>query len=368
MKKHIMTKVIALASLFAVSVMMPVYGASKKPITSISLAIDAQILPGTDIGDEDIEIDSKNDKYSIDGYTVSNSGSVWESGMVPEIQVMLTANDDFYFKSLPKNKIRMRGDGEIKKGVIKNSSSTVVLTVQIPMSVPDIEEVKLSDEGIANWKAVPNTGTYELLFYKNETASVTPVVVTTNSYNCRARFGKTNTNTSYKVKVRAVNAQDETKKGKWTESNSIYITREKAENFRCYPNGGTGSWKQTEDGRYRYERADGTYPAGTWEELSGLWYFFDEEGYMKTGWIDWSGKSYYCLDSGEMLKDADTPDGAYVGEDGAKVVEDSTNDAGEDGTDTGENSAKTETEEDPDEAMRKEWNRLQGKDNDSDDD
>lgn len=352
LRKQVMA--LAFGTAFSLMPFLSTYAASKKPITSISLSIDAEIMPGTDIGEEDIEIDSKNEKYSIDGYTVSNSGSTWEADMVPEIQVTLTAGENFYFKSIPKSKIGLRGDGEITKGSIKDSSTTMVLTVQLPMSVPDIEEVQLSNEGIATWKAVAKAGKYELLFYKNGTAAVTPIVVNTNSYNCRERFGKTNANTSYSVKVRAVNAQDEAKKGRWTESNSISVTKEKAENFRQYPNGGTGNWKQAEDGRYRYERADGTYPAGAWEELSGLWYFFDEEGYMKTGWIDWEGKSYYCLDSGEMLKNADTPDGAHVGEDGAKI----------------EKSAVTgaEEQEDPDEAMRKEWNRLQGKDTEDDED
>lgn len=204
--------VLAFGAVFSLMPFLSTYAASKKPITSISLSIDAEIMPGTDIGEEDIEIDSKNEKYSIDGYTVSNSGSTWEADMVPEIQVTLTAGENFYFKSIPKSKIGLRGDGEITKGSIKDSSTTMVLTVQLPMSVPDIEEVQLSNEGIATWKAVAKAGKYELLFYKNGTAAVTPIVVNTNSYNCRERFGKTNANTSYSVKVRAVNAQDEAKR------------------------------------------------------------------------------------------------------------------------------------------------------------
>lgn len=142
-------------------------------------------------------------------------------------------------------------------------------------------------------------------------------------------------------------------KGKWTESNSIYVDKEKAGEFRRYPDGGTGSWKQTDDGRYWYERADGTYPQNAWEELSDRWYYFDESGYMKTGWIDWEGRAYYCTESGEMLKDAETPDGQRVGSDGAKI----------------EKSAVTGAkEEDPDEAMRKEWAQLQGDETEDEDD
>ena len=342
---------LSLGMFFSFAPVVSSYAASKKPITSVSLTIDAEIMPGTDIGAEDIEIESRNERYSVDGYTVSNSGSIWEADMTPEIQVTLTAHENYYFKSIPKSKIGIRGEGEVTKGAIKDSSNTMVLTVQLSMSVPDIEEVKLSNDGIATWKAVAKAGKYEVLFYKNGTAAVTPVVTNTNSYNCRERFGKTNATTSYSVKVRAVNVQDESKKGRWTESNSISVSREQAQNFRAHPEGGTGSWKQAEDGRYRYERADGTYPVNVWEELSGLWYYFGEDGYMKTGWIEWEGKSYYCLDSGEMLRNADTPDGQHVGEDGAKIEKSTVTGAGE---------------EDPDEAMRKEWDRLQGRDGEDD--
>ena len=45
--------------------------------------------------------------------------------------------------------------------------------------------------------------------------------------------------------------------------------------------------------------------------IDGKWYFFDSKGYMVTGWIDWSGKSYYCMpESGDMLVNAMVPDGS----------------------------------------------------------
>ena len=31
------------------------------------------------------------------------------------------------------------------------------------------------------------------------------------------------------------------------------------------------------------------------------WYFFDENGYMKTGWIHWNEKDYFCDETGAML-------------------------------------------------------------------
>ncbi|MBP3926204.1 MAG: hypothetical protein J6D13_03345, partial [Clostridium sp.] len=48
-------------------------------------------------------------------------------------------------------------------------------------------------------------------------------------------------------------------------------------------------------------------------------YYFDEVGYMKTGWILWNSKWYYCGSDGAMLANTTTPDGYYVGSDGAWI-------------------------------------------------
>lgn len=40
---------------------------------------------------------------------------------------------------------------------------------------------------------------------------------------------------------------------------------------------------------------------------------------MKTGWIPWGGKLYYCGDNGSMLVSTITPDGFTVGADGARI-------------------------------------------------
>ena len=53
-----------------------------------------------------------------------------------------------------------------------------------------------------------------------------------------------------------------------------------------------------------------------WLELEGQWYFFDENGYMKTGWIEWNGKKYYCNKAGVMQKNTTTPDGYILDENG----------------------------------------------------
>lgn len=43
------------------------------------------------------------------------------------------------------------------------------------------------------------------------------------------------------------------------------------------------------------------------------------ENGMKTGWIHWNEKDYFCDETGAMLVNTVTPDGASVGEDGARL-------------------------------------------------
>ena len=59
----------------------------------------------------------------------------------------------------------------------------------------------------------------------------------------------------------------------------------------------TGSWRQGPDDTRFYLYEDGTYPHGGWALIDDVYYYFDEEGYL--------------------LRDAWTPDGYYVGSDGA---------------------------------------------------
>ena len=320
----------AMAGIFAAMCAFPGYAASRKKITSVTLTIKADIEPNTDFGMENIEIDSSSSRYSVDGYDILNEGFTWTEDMTPEIRITLTADDDYYFTALTKDKVTLKGGAEFKKSTRQQSSSVLLLDVTLSSlqnSLKDMEGITLSDNGIATWPAISTAGSYEVRVYREGKIVGTSLETNTNSANCRERMMKPNE--TYMVKVRAVNKYDPTVKGDWTESNSVYISGEKVAQFKADPNasnvntasGTTGEWKQEADERWWYRRADGTYPANKWEELGGKWYFFDENGYMKTGWIDWEGKSYYCSENGDMLTNCMTPDNYLVGEDGAWIAQ-----------------------------------------------
>ena len=57
-----------------------------------------------------------------------------------------------------------------------------------------------------------------------------------------------------------------------------------------------GTWKKNEKG-FWFSAPDGSYPKASWEKIlyqgKPQWFFFNDEGYMATGWILDKGKWYY---------------------------------------------------------------------------
>ena len=65
-----------------------------------------------------------------------------------------------------------------------------------------------------------------------------------------------------------------------------------------------------------YLNDDGTMRTG-WLQYEGNWYYFGDDGIMQTSrWVQDEENWYYLNDDGTMLRDAYTPDGYYVDENG----------------------------------------------------
>ena len=94
-----------------------------------------------------------------------------------------------------------------------------------------------------------------------------------------------------------------------------------------------GKWVSNSVGKW-YEYSDGTYENSGFKKIENETYYFTSNGYVKTGWLpvnnnwyffknsgcmitsNWAG-SYYMDSEGKMKTNAFTPDGYYVGADGA---------------------------------------------------
>jgi hypothetical protein len=77
--------------------------------------------------------------------------------------------------------------------------------------------------------------------------------------------------------------------------------------------GVNAEWKQDSNGWWNTE---GDSYSVDWKYIAGKWYYFGEDGYMKTGWIKYDDKSYYLNSDGSMAHDT-TIDGLTLGSDGA---------------------------------------------------
>jgi len=61
-----------------------------------------------------------------------------------------------------------------------------------------------------------------------------------------------------------------------------------------------GQWV-LKDGNWMYKTDNGTYKSNTWfQDTDKVWYHFDENGCMQTGWLSDSGVWYYLNSSGAM--------------------------------------------------------------------
>ena len=64
-----------------------------------------------------------------------------------------------------------------------------------------------------------------------------------------------------------------------------------------------GNWERTEDGIWKFRQARGTYAANRWGLVDGLWYYFDREGRMLTGWQFINNQWYYlCREEDSKTK------------------------------------------------------------------
>ena len=82
--------------------------------------------------------------------------------------------------------------------------------------------------------------------------------------------------------------------------------------------GTNGHWCLDQNGWW-YEYNNHTYPYNCWQCIGGLYYCFDESGYLRYGWIYWDNKWYYTGLDGALMANTRTPDGYYVGGDGVWI-------------------------------------------------
>lgn len=287
--------------------------AAKKKITTVNLTVEAEVIPGGSVFEQQVEIIVKNNNITVGGYEFTNKGFQWSEQDIPRIEVTLYPENDYSF-SVPSSGIKIQGGTLVGR---KTEDSNLILTIDLPRageSIQNVEKVEWISSTAAGWSEAIGAGTYEVKLYRD--GKTVGTVKTTGLTTMDFGTSLTRPGT-YTVRVRPVNKVKAENKGDWTESASKSVDEAQAANNRSTAS--DMGWKQDHIGWW-YKNGDGSYTVSNWQNINGQWYYFNESGYMATGWIDWNGKQYYCdTTGGHMLANTQTPDGAAVGPDGARL-------------------------------------------------
>ena len=303
-----------LAAAMAAGMAVPAYADDDddedlEPVGEIVLSFSSDIEAGDEGGDVDVTLESSN--CSIEEVEVTNDKGWWSGGDEPKVKVTLNADDGYYFDKGGRSAFDLSGeDVKYKSSTRKEDKEVMVLTVilgELDEGDLDIGELDWNEEyGIAQWEENYQAASYRVRLYRNDVAVGSVHITTQTSWDFSDQIDRTG---SYSFRVRAFDRGDNA--GDWEESSEMDVTEEDLVRF-------VGTWRSNAAGWWD-ENPDGSYPVNDWKEVQGKWYFFGADGYMKTGWIDWNGKQYYCDPSGAMLANTTTPDGIQVGADGARI-------------------------------------------------
>ena len=315
-KRKIYTAAVIAAALASLSA-MTVMASSKEKITTVRLELKDSLTRGGAIDSDELEFESSSDEYNIAEWEIENDGLVWTDSDVPKVTVTLETEDDYSF-SVSKDKIKVKGDEAKVSSTHRENSQSLEITFELkPMSerVGPVEYAYLKDS-IAAWGPADGAASYDIYLYRDSKVVGSKKNTTETTYDFGTAMLKAG---AYYYRVRGVGA-DGTAEGLLTDS----------EEFVRSSNGGStgtgngsqtaqaGSWQTNETGKW-WQRADGTWPYSQWELINNQWFFFNDTGYMVTGWVDWNGKRYYLGPEGDMWVNRQTPDGFTLNSSGEMI-------------------------------------------------
>ena len=191
---------------------------------------------------------------------------------------------------------------------------------------------------VAQWEEVEDASKYEVRLYRDDTyVSGSEVDTKKTSYNFKSKIKSEG---YYTFRVRAIAKNKKFTSSGWSDySEEMLITQAEIDEWAKLSDaakeqakenvntGGSGpgdgaGWKSNQSGSW-YQRTDSSYPVNQWEQIGGVWYYFNAEGYLYTGWLTTAeGKTYYLQPSnGAMVTGSQTIDGTgYNFEDSGALI------------------------------------------------
>lgn len=326
---------------------------SRTKISSVKLEISSDITAGSDEGRVDATVAS-DASYEVTDVDVVNDEGDWSDGDIPRVEITLESDDGYYFASMSRSKVDLKGaSATYVSSHREDSSSRLIITIKLDAleGAMEIDNVRWEDDKspIADWEPTDGAKSFQVRLYRGNKTVGDTVTTTETTYNFISRITREG---EYYFKVRGVNKSN--KKGDWYESDYIYVDEEMLENIKSgnYSSGNhnTGNYNSGNNfntsnnnsngttssapgtscisGRWIwdnnrqnwwYQYSNGSYPVNGWLEIDNKWYCFDSVGWMRVGWIEAGGSWYYCdPTSGAMLTNT-TINGYYVDANGVWI-------------------------------------------------
>ena len=287
---------------------------TKTVVQNVKINISYDLAPGMNAGNIDVDSDSAG----VDDVKVSSITNT-DFGKKPKVTIKVKPDEDYTFKGTPSGNITLN-DTTGKGATISKVSTTsgnMSITVTLPKTSAgesgalEVNDISWGDDDspVVTWEGANYAKQYEVKLYRNN--SIKDNITTSGtSYDFRSKireYGKG----SYTVKIRA--AASNGTKGNWTESDEFDVDEDILASLggqsssnngsSTGPNGSsagnTGAWLKDNVGWW-YINADRTYTTNNWQQIGGNWYYFDNRGYMVTGWLKspYSGKWYWLSTEG----------------------------------------------------------------------
>ena len=278
--------------------------AADKKIDTVKLSFSYSKAPesGDEIGDITVKAGSSGFEVDSAEYTNIEDQDTWTVGDIPEVKVELSAKDGYKFSYTSKSHFSLSGcNADFKKAKIYDDGQYIEVYAELKRiggKLQGASDLEWSDT-TAEWEEIEGAKSYDVKLLRDD-KTVTTVSTTGTSYNFAGYFNREG---DYTFRVRAISRYNN-KTGEWSEdSSSLYIDEDELGRYGGsghWEQDGTGVWYAYDTGAWYYFNNKGYILTG-WQKLDGTWYYLNpSNGIMMTGWQAINGKWYYMNGSGEM--------------------------------------------------------------------
>lgn len=295
-------------------------------------------------------------RSKITEISTSKPREEWNAGETITISITLEPINGYVY-SHSKTKVKVDG-GSLASSDIKSTYITLRINYKPHMQLLPPENLWMSEDQILHWDKVPKASGYKVNLKgkglsKTLDASKTsidlsryitsedPVTIKVSAVPSKATSAYLK-QSAWNVYGGDVEPGDNTEYGVFTGdiAHLRFRVGQSSGSATTYASGWqhiNGSWYyfganyyaqrgwQLIDGKWYYLDPDTATMKTGWVNLNGIWYYLSEStGEMKKGWVQTSpnGPMYYLdINTGAMWCNAVTPDGSYVGADGARVTQ-----------------------------------------------